>query len=1080
MRAFRLMVIAALSALLTVPAAPAAEAPDAVASSLEAMVASVHGNVEANASPETGAFDFVRVTGDAVLAADDATQAPKTRALAFLRRHGAAMGMSARERSSIDGVLRLREVYRDAAGNSHVRLDQIHRGAKVFGGQLVVHMNARGITGVNGIFVPHISVPRSPAVKQARAQGIAMDAVAKAYETTQLAAETPHLTVYRSGLVEGRSGANSLAWETIVNGPAIRDRVWVDATRGIVLQRMETIEPARDRIAYSPQYDPNNPDRFAHRHENDPESHIPPVDKLFDFTGQVYDFFSKSFGRDSFDNKGHTMRTVYLVNEVCPNAYWNSSTTNYCPGFDADDVVAHEWGHAFTEYTHGLHYLCQPGALNESYSDIWGETVDLLNGMDGIGGTVNDKTYPDGQRWLVGEDLGQAAQELLLRDMWDPVRLGDPGKVSDSVYVCGAADAGGVHTNSGIPNHAFAMLVDGKTYNGRTIKSIGLTKAAHIYYQAMTAYQTETSGFAVHEQSLKAACRDLTGVNLKALMTGAASGERIMANDCVQVAQVSAAVEFSKPAIQCAFKPLLSTEAIPICPAAKVAFRETWESGSNGWTFGNQGSTQDFPGTKWIVKTALPKGRPGHASYAEDPNGGVCLESRGNWSGRFWADSPEVTIPQDAQNLTLRFDHYVATESADGGNVLASVNDGAFALLNTYVFNGPNGTLPESTPLLGGNTNPKAAEVAWFGADPGEVTGTWGTTIADLKTVAQPGDKIRLRFDFGIDQCGGVDGWYVDDIAIYSCPPLPPPVVSLREYANPDPDRAVLLSWTRPEGAVGPDEVQGSSGPRTLLTEDAESGLGAWTATTTGTGIQPWEATTFKKNGGVSSFVTRALKGTMNAEAILERNDPIAVPKLGDTNLEWFDWYTSESDDKAVVEVKDGATWVPVDSQAESLYATDAALEFLQAPFTKHTIDLAPFAGKTVRLRFRYVMGPSVPALSTPLFGWHVDDIAIRTIRWDTLARPTTAAARLANLADGTHQFRVRTAYRNGFGTLSPGPWSSAVTATVKGVKPVVLGGGVKPGVLPATGVGAPDAAFLFLAAAALILRMHRRKDELI
>ena len=62
---------------------------------------------------------------------------------------------------------------------------------------------------------------------------------------------------------------------------------------------------------------------------------------------------------------------------ACPNANWNGVTTNYCDGVTSDDVVAHEWGHAYTEYTSGLIYQWQSGALNEAYSDIWGETVDL-------------------------------------------------------------------------------------------------------------------------------------------------------------------------------------------------------------------------------------------------------------------------------------------------------------------------------------------------------------------------------------------------------------------------------------------------------------------------------------------------------------------------------------------------------------------------------------------------------------------------------------------------------------------------------------------------------------------------------
>ena len=66
----------------------------------------------------------------------------------------------------------------------------------------------------------------------------------------------------------------------------------------------------------------------------------------------------------------------------CPNANWNGVTTNYCTGVTGDDTVAHEWGHAYTESTSGLIYQWQSGAMNEAYSDIWGETVDMINDRD--------------------------------------------------------------------------------------------------------------------------------------------------------------------------------------------------------------------------------------------------------------------------------------------------------------------------------------------------------------------------------------------------------------------------------------------------------------------------------------------------------------------------------------------------------------------------------------------------------------------------------------------------------------------------------------------------------------------------
>jgi len=112
--------------------------------------------------------------------------------------------------------------------------------------------------------------------------------------------------------------------------------------------------------------------------------------------------------------------SVYLINQRCPNAYWDGISTNYCPGFDADDVVSHEWSHAYTEYTHGLIYQYQSGALNESYSDIFGEAYDLLNGIDGPFGAnlTEGQTYDNrGSRWVIGEDLSEPVAILLLRDM---------------------------------------------------------------------------------------------------------------------------------------------------------------------------------------------------------------------------------------------------------------------------------------------------------------------------------------------------------------------------------------------------------------------------------------------------------------------------------------------------------------------------------------------------------------------------------------------------------------------------------------------------------------------------------------
>ena len=80
----------------------------------------------------------------------------------------------------------------------------------------------------------------------------------------------------------------------------------------------------------------------------------------------------------------------------------------------------------------------------------------------------------DSYRWLMGED--STAFGGAIRDMWTPTCLGDPGKVTDAEYHCDTSDGGGVHSNSGVPNHGFALLVDGGTYNGQTVTAIGLVE----------------------------------------------------------------------------------------------------------------------------------------------------------------------------------------------------------------------------------------------------------------------------------------------------------------------------------------------------------------------------------------------------------------------------------------------------------------------------------------------------------------------------------------------------------------------------------------------------------------------------
>src|SRR6185503_19191374 len=111
-----------------------------------------------------------------------------------------------------------------------------------------------------------------------------------------------------------------------------------------------------------------------------------------------------------------------------------------------------------------LFYYMQSGALNESFSDIFGETVDLTDGRG------DDSA---GVRWLLGEDLPIGA----IRDMKDPTNSGQPDRTGSPLYVTDPSlgDVGGVHSNSGVNNKAAYLMVDGGAFNGYTIQSLGIT-----------------------------------------------------------------------------------------------------------------------------------------------------------------------------------------------------------------------------------------------------------------------------------------------------------------------------------------------------------------------------------------------------------------------------------------------------------------------------------------------------------------------------------------------------------------------------------------------------------------------------
>ncbi|MFQ5434883.1 MAG: M4 family metallopeptidase, partial [Anaerolineae bacterium] len=682
----------------------------------------------------------------------------------------------------------------DNLGMTRLTYEQTYQGVPVFGGTIFVHLNEKGaITAVNGSFIPDIQVNPTPTLSQEQAANMAVTAVLDQLGlrdvSTAMTAVNTHLTIYRTGLAQGIPGVNHLAYEVEVsNKTNIREFLFMDAHNGKIIDQISGINESLDRKIYNGGFGPGflvwqegNTYPFTGTDQDG-------INDLIDYAEDTYNLFLNISGGSflSWDAADSTMHSVLNDPAInCPNANWNGVSTNSCNNVSGDDTVAHEWGHAYTESTHGLIYAWQPGALNESYSDIWGEVVDFLNGAgtDSPGGLRSDgacsvygggvNKIDDSYRWLSGED--DPAFGGAIRDLWNPTCYGDPGKVSDSQYWCTTSDGGGVHTNSGVPNHGFALLVDGGTYNGQTVSGIGLTKAAHIYWRAETTYQTQTTDFADHAAALAASCTDLAnaGTNLYALSTDSTtptlSGQVITGADCTELGKVITAVEFNTEPTQCGFTPLLDANAPALCEglgSVNTISLTDWEAGLGSWTAGtrNVADPATFDTPDWAVVGSLPNGRAGQAAFVkDDPALGDC--NADTEAGALYLQSPIIKLPSFAYVPRIAIDHWVATEAGwDGGNFKISVNGGPWTLIpsSAFDFNAYNDPLNNSDNPLGG-------ESAFTGTNGGEVSGSWGQSQIDLTGIATAGDSIELRVEMGLDGCNGVIGWYVDEVQVYSC-----------------------------------------------------------------------------------------------------------------------------------------------------------------------------------------------------------------------------------------------------------------------------------------------------------------------
>lgn len=203
----------------------------------------------------------------------------------------------------------------------------------------------------------------------------------------------------------------------------------------------------------------------------------------------TYDYYFNIHNRQSIDDNNMLIRSYVHYGTNYFNAFWDGERMAYGDGsggataLTCIDIAGHEMTHGVTQFTAGLNYVNESGALNEAFSDILGTTIEFY-------------AKPSGANWLVGNEIG-----VTLRSMSNPNAYGDPDTYGGTNWYVGSADNGGVHTNSGVANFWYYLLCTGGSGtndlgNAYNVSGIGINEARLIAYRTLAVYLTPSSDYA--------------------------------------------------------------------------------------------------------------------------------------------------------------------------------------------------------------------------------------------------------------------------------------------------------------------------------------------------------------------------------------------------------------------------------------------------------------------------------------------------------------------------------------------------------------------------------------------------------
>lgn len=439
--------------------------------------------------------------------------------------------------------LRAYQTWTDRIGFTHTRYRQYYNNNEVSRSMVIVHEKNGEIISINGEFYPiDAQIATLPSLSESAALDAAKMAVgAQLYkwevpieeEYIKLEFNDPTATFFPTGELSyaaDQAGNMHLTWkfDIYAENPSSRADVFIDALTGEEVFRKQTMHDGGDHVGtaitewngtqsimtdsltnnYVLADSTRGEGVFTRNMENrtnfGSSVHFTDNDNTWNNINadldqvatdahwgaeMFYDYFDSLHGRSSYDGQDGAIRIFVHYGNNFDNATWDGVRARFGDGGGNSrpvcvlDVVAHEMAHGVTGTSADLIYAYESGALNESFSDIFGLLTERY-------------AQPTSWNWIIGEEWVPGG----IRSFINPGAFGDPDTYLGSNYRLGTADNGGVHSNSAVQNHWFYRLVAGGSGTNDnqdqfSVNGIGAEKAGAIAYRNLNTYLSPSSSF---------------------------------------------------------------------------------------------------------------------------------------------------------------------------------------------------------------------------------------------------------------------------------------------------------------------------------------------------------------------------------------------------------------------------------------------------------------------------------------------------------------------------------------------------------------------------------------------------------